>query len=193
MYNEEAIILLQKRIAWDKNVPGDTPVINDDNLTGESGMTFSRFHQLAIPSNIYATSEIVNASDLVFNDELSSLRKQAVLSVLSNVFSQNKAYLESSDYSDKISKRVSIFDEAIGFTLACSVLEKFISSSRSNIEERNAKMAMNNLKLELEGYKNENGYTVAKGLRWFRDQAIQNAIEYFFPEPIVIKSPPNFW
>jgi len=191
MYSEEVIELLEKRIAWD-NISSDSLTVDDYNLTGISEIKFSRFHKLAVPSNVYSSMDNEDADDEEFNLELRKLRKQSVLYVLSSVFSQSKDYLELSDYSDKITNRISIFDEAIGYTLACSVIEMFISTSRSNIEERNTKMAVNNLKLELEGYKNENGHTVARGLKWFRDNSIKNAVEYFFPDPVVIKSP-NFW
>jgi hypothetical protein len=46
-----------------------------------------------------------------------------------------------------------LFEDAVGYKVAISVLELFISTERLNTTERSAQMAISSLKLEIEGWK----------------------------------------
>ena len=79
-----------------------------------------------------------------------------------------------------------MFDDAVGYKVAISVLEMFISTERKNFSERSAQMAISSLKLEIEGWKNESGITVANGLGQKLDKAVRKASIKLFPvNPIV--------
>lgn len=67
------------------------------------------------------------------------------------------------------------------------MIELFISTTRSNFVERNAKFAYQNLKIELEGARNERGYRVATGLKDKLNQSIKRASEIIFPIEIIIQ------
>lgn len=189
MYSELSIQTLETRIGWSD--PSDLPIsISADNKQSDSGRMFNSFHSMVLLSNIYATVPVVNMDENSFNEYLLSVRKQAVLSVLNRIFDQNKEYISTNDYSDTIINRSALFDDAIGYSVAVNMIELFISSGRSNLEERNSKMSYQLLKIELEGAKNENGYPVTKGLLSKLDTSIKRAREIIFPIiPIVTSEP----
>ena len=189
MYSELSIQTIEKRIGWSD--PSDLPIsISAENKQSDSGRMFNGFHSMVLLSNIYATVPAVNMDENSFNEYLSSVRKQAVLSVLNRIFDQNKEYISTNDYSDTIINRSALFDDAIGYSVAANIIEMFISSARSNLEERNSKMSYQIFKIELEGAKNENGYPVTKGLLSKLDTSIKRAREIIFPIiPIVTSEP----
>lgn len=193
MYLETAISTLIERISW-ANPQEDSFVIelDPDNLTGTSGRNFQSFHQLVTVENIYAAISNIDANAEEFNIILSNIRKQAVLKILPLVIDYNQLSVSSTDYTDLIIDNAILFDDAIGYQTAINVLELFVSTKRSNLSERNAKLAISNLKLEINGFKNETGYTVAKGLVFFLNEAIRIASDKLFPNPIIIQSP-NAW
>jgi len=194
MYSEEIISILEKRVAWKQPISDTfTLEVDADNLEGTSGKHFNSFHKLIDVEYIAQTLNDTNLDAETLNAELADIRKQAVLTVLSSVFDSNRCYLPDFDYSNGINSRVALFDDAIGYVVAISVLQLYVSTRRSNIDERNTKMAVQNLKLELEGYRNDNGILVAKGLTWYRDNAIRNVVRVFFPQSITVEVINDFW
>jgi hypothetical protein len=55
-----------------------------------------------------------------------------------------------------------------------------MSSNRSNCIERNAKLSYQNLKIELEGIKNDNGHQMAVGIRQQLQKAVKDAQKAIF-------------
>ena len=112
--------------------------------------------------------------------------------VLTAIIDQNVLSEEIVDYSSTIINRPRIFDDAIGYSIAIKCLELFVSSSRKNLAERNAKLSYQNLKMELEGVRNESGHLVAKGLIMRKEFAIRQAQKILFPRKIIIDGTPNW-
>lgn len=193
MYLEPAIIALTERIKW--GTPQEDSfilVLDASNLTGTSGRNFQSFHQLATVENVLAAIGKINATSAEFNAILSDIRKQAVLEIVPLIIDKNRDSVSSVDYTDTIIENAVLFDDAIGYKVAISVLELFVSTKRSNLPERNAKLAISNLKLELNGFKNENGIVVAKGLLSYLSEAIKTATNKIFPFKVIIQDG-NAW
>lgn len=188
MYFASAIQALVERISWKKALETDYPELDETNLTGESGRNFQSFHQLAIVENIYDAVSQVEMADDDFNAYLSDLREQAVLSILPEIMDKNSKYESSKDYTQVIIDNARLFDDAIGFKTAIMALELFMSTTRSNLAERNAKLAVSNLKLEVEGFRNDNGVLVAKGITQKLEKAIRIASNRIFPNEIIVTS-----
>lgn len=190
MYFATAIEALVDRISWSKALEPDYPEIDDNNLSGESGRNFQSFHQLVTVENIYDAVPEVDMEENIFNEVLSSIRLQSVLSILPAIMDKNIKYDASFDYTQTIIDNAVLFDDAIGYKAALMVLEMFISTKRSNLAERNTKLSVNNLKLEIEGFRNENGVLVAKGISQKLENAIKKATNKIFPLEIIVKSKP---
>ena len=117
-----------------------------------------------------------------FNAKLEEIRDNAARSVLTLIIDLNPNSILSKDYSNTIISNPALFDEALGYKVAISVLELFISTERENFSTRSAQLAISSLKLELEGWKNEAGITVANGLGQKLDKAVTMATERLFPK-----------
>ena len=115
-----------------------------------------------------------------------------MLEIVPLIIDKNLDSISSEDYTDIIIENAVLFDDAIGYKVAISVLELFVSTKRSNLPERNAKLAISNLKLELNGFRNETGYIVAKGLIFFLNDAIKKATNKLFPFKVIIQDG-NAW
>ena len=85
-------------------------------------------------------------------------------------------------FKNKNGELVSAATQTTGYKVAISVLELFISTERENFSTRSAQLAISSLKLELEGWKNEAGITVANGLGQKLDKAVTMATERLFPK-----------
>ena len=191
MYSDEVIYALTYRIRWNEALDSGFAIeLSDINKMGTSGKHFQSFHQLVTIDNIYAGVPKTDMDTGEFNSVLEDIRKQAVLMAVGDIMDANSLYLPDFEYSELITANISIFDNAIGFKVAISVLEMLLSSKRINPEERSAKLAAANLKLELEGFRNENGHTVAKGVRYFYDKAVRTATNKLFPFEVIITSEP---
>lgn len=191
MYSQTAIDTLISRIGWSDN--SDLPVaVNASNKTSDSGKYFNFFHPLVSVDNLYDAVDKVNMDEVDFNDYLAKLRSQAVLKMLTDILDKHHKYDATKDYSSILTERVSMFDDAIGYCVAIKAIEMFISSKRSNLSERNAKMAYNTLKIELEGAKNDNGHFVARGLLYHYEQACKRARKVIFPIEAIVQNG-NFW
>lgn len=189
MYNEQSIVSLVTRIGWEK--PLDTAfaiTIDEEVLLADSERKVNSFHQLVTVENVYAAVQEIEMEAVEFNGFLSSLRRQSVLEVLTAIFDKNEQYIETVDYSELILARPRLFDDAIGHCIAIKALELFISSSRSNLLERNAKLSFQNLKIELEGVRNDGGFFVAKGIIYKMERAIQKAQNILFPKNATVQN-----
>jgi len=189
MYSPEIISALTNRIRWNEALDSDFPIeLSGINKTGTSGKHFQSFHQLVAIDNVYAAVPKADMDAGEFNTVLEDIRKQATLAAVSEIMDENDAYLPDLDYSELMKSNIAIFDKAIGYKVAVSVLELLLSSKRINPEERSAKLAAGNLKLELEGFRNENGHIVAKGIRYYYEKAVRSATNKLFPKKIIVKS-----
>lgn len=188
MYFGSAIEALVERISWSKALEPDYPELDEANLTGESGRNFQSFHQLVTVENIYDAVPEVEMEEEAFNKFLSGLREQAVLAVIPEIMDKNIKYDPARDYTQIVIDNAVLFDDAIGYKLAIMVLEMCISTKRSNLAERNAKLSVSNLKLEIEGFRNDSGILVAKGITQKLEMAIRKATNKIFSREVIVSS-----
>lgn len=194
--NQKAIDKLVDRVGWAPLLQPFATGISVDAAAAktDSGRVFKAFHALATAENVYWTIPNPDANgNTEFNNTLLDLRKQAVLKVIDLVFVANPravtgtdAYgeptdLSDTDYSDLAIRRAPLFDTAIGFQVACDVIEQLIATPRSNGRERSAGESIGDLKIELDGYTNEAGRKVAKGLYGKLSDAIKAITDVLFP------------
>jgi len=189
MYSQEAIEALTNRIGWSELSSGLPFVLSDHNKTAESGKMFNWYHSLVLIDNVYAAVPEVEMPETEFNSYLSDVRKQSVLTVLTSILDTHVDYDPANDYSDVLIQRPALFDDCIGYSVAIKMIELFISTTRSNFNERSAKMSYQALKVELEGAKNDNGHFVAKGIIYKLEQSIRKAQKVIFPYKIVVNAP----
>lgn len=196
MISSEAISKLEERIRWNEALDSEFQIsLNDQNKKGDSGKHFQRFHQLVTVENIYnagAPTPDMEAEE--FNNLLADIRLQAVLQVITDAIELNPEYNPEFDYSEQIIENPAIFDNAIGFGVAVSSLELMLSSKRINPDERNVKLSAANLKLELEGFKNESGHVVSSGIKYYYFKNVKVASERFFKEkgPTISEAKPGW-
>lgn len=193
MYTPESIAILIDRIGWQEPINTSLSIIVDEeNQLATSGRKVNSFHQLATVENIHSAIAEVNMEAVTFNEFLASLRKQAVLEVLTAIIDQSDLYEYNLDYSDVIIEKARIFDDAIGYCIAIKALELFVSSGRKNLTERNAALNFQTLKVELEGARNDRGHFIAKGIVYKKEMAIKKAQRILFPNPVMIYGD-NLW
>lgn len=185
MYSESSKQVLEARIGFGKHSK-ETVIITESNETGTSGRLLSFFHPLATVVNLYASVEDIDISDDDFNAFLSQFRKDAVASATTRVLNFHTLYDEAVDYSDIIVDHANLFDEVIGYTMAIKAIEMLISTTRINDEERNASMAYEKLKVELEGVVNSEGIVRSKGLNRLLNYSIRKAARIIFKKPPII-------
>lgn len=182
MYSPESIQSLVDRIGFAEPINSDFAItISGEVILSNSGRYVNSFHQLATVENLYSAVSQPAMADLDFNNYLQGIKKQAVIEILTEIIDQDSRSDTSFDYSDTITTNPYIFDNAIGYTIAVKCLELFISSPRKNLIERNAKLAINNLKMELEGVRTDAGVLVAQGIKRERYYAIKKAKDVLFP------------
>lgn len=193
MYNELSIAGLEGRIGWEKPLDTDFAIeIDEEVLSAASERKVNSFHQLVTIENVYAAVPEIDMEADDFNGFLISVRKQAVLEVLTAIFDMNEQYDEAFDYSNLIIAKPRLFDDAIGYCVAIKMLELFVSSGRKNLADRNAKLTFQSLKLELEGVRNEGGFYVAKGIEYRFKTAITKTQKVIFPVQAIVKNG-NSW
>jgi len=191
MYSDISIETLETRIGWEKSLDTDFAIeLDEEVLTADSGRKVNSFHQLVTVDNVYAAVNKIDMEAEEFNGFLSTVRKQSVEEVLTLIFDQHTSYDDAVDYSNLIISKKRLFDDAIGYSIAIKMLELFISSSRSNLLERNSKLSFQNLKLELEGVRNDKGFYVAKGIEYKFRTAITKAQKVIFPFEVLVDSKP---
>ena len=193
MYSEEIIQSLTERIGFGSPQEDSfTLTMSEAIRIGASGRVFKSFHSLVTLENIIAAIEKQNINAEEFEALLNEYREGAVLEVLSLILDSHQDYVSNDSYDATITQNVSLFDNAIGYKLAIMVIEMFMSTKRSNIVERNAKLSVSNLKLELEGYRNDSGVLVAKGLVHKFENAIKTAQKKIFPFKLTVEDG-NAW
>lgn len=193
MYSDISIETLETRIGWEKSLDTDFAIeLNGEVLTADSGRKVNSFHQLVTVDNVYAAVSKIDMEAVEFNGFLSSVRKQSVQEVLTLIFDQHTSYDDAVDYSNLIISKPRLFDDAIGYSIAIKMLELFISSTRSNFSERNSKLSFQNLKLELEGVRNDGGFYVSKGIEYKFRTAITKAHKVIFPFKVIVNNG-NAW
>ena len=193
MYSEEIIQSLTERIGFGSPQEDSFVLaISEAIQNGASGRIFKSFHSLVTLENIIAAIEKQNSNAEEFEALLNEYRKGAVLEVLSLILDSHQDYVSNDSYDAIITQNVTLFDNAIGYKVAVMVIEMFMSTKRSNIVERNAKLSVSNLKLELEGYRNDSGVLVAKGLVHKFENAIKTAQKKIFPFRLTVEDS-NAW
>ena len=193
MYSEEIIQSLTERIGFGSpQEDGFTLNISEAIQNGASGRIFKSFHSLVTLENIIAGIEKEQPTATQFEQILNEYRKGAVLEVLNVIMDQHPDYVANDSYDAIITENIALFDNAIGYKVAVMVIEMFMSTKRNNIVERNAKLAVSNLKLELEGYRNDSGVLVAKGLVHKFGTAIKLAQNKLFTLKVVVNDG-NAW
>jgi hypothetical protein len=193
MYSEEIIQSLTERIGFGSPQEDSFVLeISEAIQIGASGRFFKSFHSLVTLENIIAAIEKQNINAEEFEVLLNEYRKAAVLDVLSLILDSHQDYVNNDSYDASITQNVNLFDNAIGYKVAIMVIEIFMSTKRSNIVERNAKLSVSNLKLELEGYRNDSGVLVAKGLVHKFENAIKTAQKKIFPFKLIVEDG-NAW
>ena len=191
MYSEVAINKLISQIGWSGALAPSLPIeIDASAFISESGRTFESFHSLVNLENIYYSVSEKSTSEGPFNLYLQEVSKNAVLSVLSKIMDQSKGYDDSIDYDQVIITKKHLFIEAIGYSVACQMIELFLSTNRKNFVERNAKEAVARMKLDLEGARNDRGYKVATGLKDHLNKSIRKASNIIFPVVATVDSKP---
>lgn len=194
MYSETIIETLSDRIGFGSPLEAGFPYeLEEANSVGSSGRFFKSFHQLVTVENIFAaTPTLETQAETTFNNILTNFRYQAAAFVIPLIMDKNKQYDNATDYDQIITDNIVLFDDALGYKVAMMVLEYLMATKESNLAERNAKLAMSNLKLELEGFKNGNGNLVANGLVQKFEKAISEATEKIFPFVITVNNG-NAW
>ena len=192
MYSEIAIASLVNRIGFGR---ADTIDIEVDpvHTTGTSGRTLPFFHKLATLKNIYNTAEKPVMTSVEFNDFLAQMKLDAVKGALSAILDRHTEYQPDEDYSDLILTRPGIFDDAIGYTLASTVVEQLISTSRSNYLESSAKLSYQQLKMEIDGVVDDSGRIRVKGLKREQLYAVKQAISAIFKGKVQIFDATDVW
>lgn len=181
MYSENAILTIANRIGWGKPQTDGFAIVLDEAIqNGTSKRNFQSFHQLVTVENVLAAIPNPAILDLDFNAKLDEIRDNAARSVLTLIIDLNPNSILTKDYSSIIISNPALFDEAVGHKVAISVLELFISTERENFSARSAQLAISSLKLEIEGWKNESGITVANGLGQKLDKAVTLGTERLF-------------
>ena len=193
MQSEEIIQSLKQRIGFG-SPQGDSSTLelSEAILSGTSGRTFKSFHPLVTIENIVACMYNDGANSEEINKELEDFRIAAVLEIVPLILDKHPDYIVQESYDTRISENITLFDDAIGYKVAIMVIQMFMSTNRSNIIERNAKLSVSNLKLELEGYRNDSGVLLAQGLVHKFSKSIKDASDKIFPFKIVVKDG-NAW
>lgn len=179
MYSQETINLFNNRIGW--SVPTDLPVTIDDEIKlPNTVLKFNGFHGLVSLSNLIHTVDESLTGATEFNKLLLELRNQCILFSLTWILDKHPDYVDNESYDAIIIKKSKLFEEVIGLLMTIKVLELYMSSNRSNYIERNAKLSYQNLKIELEGIKNDNGHQMAVGIRQQLQKAVKDAQKAIF-------------
>ena len=195
MYSNAAIVALENRIGFGQaNLPSGVDV-SQTHILGTSGRTLPFFHKLATLKNIYHTTEMPVMTSDQFNSFLAEMKANVVRQVLSVVLDRHRKYRPEHDYSQTIISRPAIFDDAIGYTMASTVVEQLIATSQHNYIESSAKLSYQQLKMEIEGVVDDSGRLRAKGLKREQTHANQQAADAFFhiDERFIIENASDIW
>lgn len=180
------------RVGWHEAIPPSTIVVDSANQTADSGTFFNSYHQIANVENVRATLTNPNSTNSVFNDFLLKMKKDSATDVFRRVFDLNPLAAYSTyqgvtsinyltDYSDVITSRISLFDKAFGYAVCLSSLQMFMTSSRSNKDQRIAGMSYESIAIEVEGIFDAYGKRITNGMDAKLKQEIDQIIKVLFP------------
>lgn len=189
-----AIDKLVARVGWAPLTPPAATGLSVDAPASDSdsGRMFNGFHKLATAENVFAAIPNPRAnSNTDLNNALVSIRKQAVLKVVSSIFNNPKALYGTdtygnvvdntqTDYSDKVIALAGLFDDAIGYQGAMDVIELLISTPRLNPTQRAAGLAVSDLGIVLYGSTDGAGTRMDNGLAGKRNAALKAILDAFF-------------
>jgi hypothetical protein len=185
MYSNEVKQLLKQRIGFGSD-EGISIDIDDALKIGTSQRTFSYFHKLVIIPNLYFTVPTVDMPKADFEEILDQLRIDAVANALTTVLHQSSDYIDSFDYDETITEKIALFDDVIGYSLAMAAIELMVTSKRLNEDSRNISFSYQQLKIELEGLKNDGGHVISQGLSRKLHQAAKRARLIIFPHKVIV-------
>jgi hypothetical protein len=190
MYNELSISTLVERLGFGVN---NTPVeIDPLILTGTSGRTISYFHKLATLEILYSAVPLESLSEEGFTKAIIQLKTNAVKSMLIEILDTDTSYKNEIDYSSLLIARPKLFENAIGYSLAISIIEYVLTSRRINYKQRDAQDTFKILKIDLEGIKDKKSSVKSISLRDHQNKAIQDAKAVIFKKNYAITAP-NLW
>lgn len=197
MYTEQVIEELTNRIGFGlPKEEGFAIDIDEANSVGGSGRVISSFHALCTLENIFATLPTLSSEEAEvstkFNKILAYFKKAATLEVLPTVLDKHQDYVSATSYDQVITENIAIFDDCIGYKMAIMILEMMLTTKESNIAERNIKLSASNLKLEIEGFKNDLGHLVASGLVQKYNNSVKRAVNRIFPFVVKVNNG-NAW
>ena len=196
LYNETTIQSLIDRIGWFEAIQPSAITLDPSNSESESGRFFNSFHQLCTIENVNSCIPNPGADNTALNDFLYKMKRDSVLEVLSGVFDNNPlAYRATqeidgktvtslgyrAEYNDVVAQKISIFDNAIGYSMAVRCLQLFLTTNRSNRDKKVIDLSYDQMKLELEGFFNEYGKLIAQGSFQKYQHAVDLIIEILFP------------
>ena len=191
MYSTETITNIANLVGFGSSAGVDV-VVTEQNRIGTSLRTFPSFHRSVTLKNIFETIEEEFLDEDDFNEFLELSKTDAALNTLVTVIDTNPKYQSDFDYSGIIQDHLSVFQEAIGLSLAASMLEMMMTTTRSNIAQRTASLSYSKLKIELDGAKNEPGHVLTFGLRSKFRKTCNEISEIIFPTEPEIQSS-NTW
>lgn len=185
MFTETTITYLRDCIGWD-TPEGSSIVVDPLNKLSTSGLVFKSFHSLVRVENVHETTSIINPTDQQLNNILLEFKTQGALKALNRIFDNSTSYNPVEDYHATIVKYRGVIIEVVGLAVCAMVLQSMLTSKRINETERAAKYSM--LKVEIEGFRNDQGIQVSRGVLSLLDSAIRAAKDAIFPSNIEIHS-----
>lgn len=168
--------------------PGIT--VSPANLLTSTGRIFSAFHPIVTVENINETA----GEDVLTNDQLNTVlaefKRQGALDTLSKIFDAHVLYEPLKDYAVEVEQYAGVIVEVYGLTVAKMAMQMMLSSKRVNHTERNAKYSL--LKVELEGFRDQNGILISRGVNSLLKAAIIDAQNIIFPQKPSIYGNPEW-
>lgn len=208
LYSGTSVTLLIGRIGWDVTIPPSPITVSNDNKASASGRFFNSFHQLVTAENVNDSVNNLKIAETDLNVYLAKMKKDSVLEVLNKLFDTNilaiyqkteevySVNYDASGYDSLIEANITVFDQAIGYSMAVRAVQLFITSERSNGAQRKMKQSYDFLKSELEGIKDKDGNVLAVGVNSLFDISIQDANKVLFPTNSLTKptlTARNYW
>jgi hypothetical protein len=186
-YTDTAIETLSKRIGFGTAMQDHGISFSADIVSGPSGRTFGNFSKLCTIDNLYFAVDSKDMDKDPFEANLEEMRLSCARSIVAQILDQSEKYDPGTDYSQLISDRSPLFEEAIGYAVAIASIDLMITSKRSNLAELNAELSYEKLQLAINGFKTEQGVIVAVGLSAKLLSAVKSARKSIFKRRSKIK------
>lgn len=191
-YNPTSIQTLMDQVGWYDAIPPSTIVVDAGNKTSNGGTFFNSYHQVVTVENVRSTLTNPSSIDSTFNAYLLKMKRDGATDVLRRVFDLNPLAAYASyqgvtsinyavDYTGLIASRIGLFDKAFGYSVCLSALQMFMTTARSNREQRIAGMSYESLAMEIEGIFDQYGKRITNGMDAKLAQEIQQIITVLFP------------